>query len=196
MDEVISWIDVDTLLLLFCMMVLVAIIAGTGIFDWLAVYAYKVNRIMRLFRLKICFSLAKAMILFTCLFLDNRWQVVALNHGSVFVHHVFILVTGQRDDRAANDSSDHPIVRGDAAEPGPNLNRYGGLFQHRRRHDADRWSTKCHYCFQSRYSKCGECNSMETRCRWNVTFSVVLRAFVTCCRRWILAHFRCTWASE
>ncbi|KAH0953383.1 hypothetical protein HN011_004922 [Eciton burchellii] len=43
MDEVISWIDVDTLLLLFCMMVLVAIIAGTGIFDWLAVYAYKIT---------------------------------------------------------------------------------------------------------------------------------------------------------
>ncbi|EZA62361.1 P protein [Ooceraea biroi] len=43
MDQVISWIDVDTLLLLFCMMVLVAIIAGTGIFDWLAVYAYKIT---------------------------------------------------------------------------------------------------------------------------------------------------------
>lgn len=42
MDEVISWIDVDTMLLLFCMMILVAIIARTGIFDWLAVYAYKV----------------------------------------------------------------------------------------------------------------------------------------------------------
>lgn len=34
----------DTLLLLFSMMVLVAIIAETGIFDWLAVYAYKVRK--------------------------------------------------------------------------------------------------------------------------------------------------------
>lgn len=42
MNELISWIDVDTLLLLFSMMILVAVIAETGIFDWLAVYAYKV----------------------------------------------------------------------------------------------------------------------------------------------------------
>lgn len=43
MDELISWIDIDTLLLLFSMMILVAIIAETGIFDWLAVYAYKIT---------------------------------------------------------------------------------------------------------------------------------------------------------
>lgn len=42
MSELISWIDVDTLLLLFSMMILVAVTAETGIFDWLAVYAYKV----------------------------------------------------------------------------------------------------------------------------------------------------------
>ncbi|KYN03922.1 P protein, partial [Cyphomyrmex costatus] len=39
MSEVISWIDMDTLLLLFSMMVLVAIIAETGVFDWLAITA-------------------------------------------------------------------------------------------------------------------------------------------------------------
>lgn len=44
MDELISWIDMDTLLLLFSMMLLVAIIAETGVFDWLAVYAYKVRK--------------------------------------------------------------------------------------------------------------------------------------------------------
>ncbi|XP_011686106.1 PREDICTED: P protein [Wasmannia auropunctata] len=43
MDELISWIDMDTLILLFSMMVLVAIIAETGVFDWLAVYAYKIT---------------------------------------------------------------------------------------------------------------------------------------------------------
>ncbi|XP_039303573.1 P protein [Solenopsis invicta] len=43
MNELISWIDTDTLLLLFSMMVLVAIIAETGVFDWLAVYAYKIT---------------------------------------------------------------------------------------------------------------------------------------------------------
>lgn len=44
MAELISWIDVETLLLLFSMMVLVAILSETGIFDYLAVYAYKVGQ--------------------------------------------------------------------------------------------------------------------------------------------------------
>jgi len=44
MSELISWIDVETLLLLFSMMVLVAILSETGIFDYLAVYAYKVGQ--------------------------------------------------------------------------------------------------------------------------------------------------------
>jgi P protein len=43
MDLLISWIDVETLLLLFGMMILVAILSETGIFDFLAVYAYKVK---------------------------------------------------------------------------------------------------------------------------------------------------------
>ncbi|XP_076623101.1 P protein [Colletes latitarsis] len=43
MSEMISWIDVDTLLLLFSMMILVAVVAETGIFDWLAVYAFKIT---------------------------------------------------------------------------------------------------------------------------------------------------------
>lgn len=42
MSVIISWIDVETLLLLFGMMVLVAILAHTGAFDYLAVYAFKV----------------------------------------------------------------------------------------------------------------------------------------------------------
>lgn len=43
MGELISWIDIDTLMLLFSMMILVAVVAETGIFDWLAVYAYKIT---------------------------------------------------------------------------------------------------------------------------------------------------------
>ncbi|PNF30980.1 P protein [Cryptotermes secundus] len=43
MAELISWIHVETLLLLFSMMMLVAILSETGIFDYLAVYAYKIT---------------------------------------------------------------------------------------------------------------------------------------------------------
>ena len=42
MEEIILWIDAETLLLLFGMMILVAILAQTGLFDYLAVYAFKV----------------------------------------------------------------------------------------------------------------------------------------------------------
>lgn len=43
MADIMSWIDTETLLLLFGMMILVAILSETGIFDYLAVYAYKVG---------------------------------------------------------------------------------------------------------------------------------------------------------
>lgn len=43
MAVIMSWIDTETLLLLFGMMVLVAVLAETGVFDYLAVYAFKVG---------------------------------------------------------------------------------------------------------------------------------------------------------
>lgn len=43
MTLIMSWIDIETLLLLFGMMILVAILSETGIFDFLAVFAYKVR---------------------------------------------------------------------------------------------------------------------------------------------------------
>lgn len=42
MEDIVGWIDVETILLLFSMMILVAILAETGIFDFVAVYIYKV----------------------------------------------------------------------------------------------------------------------------------------------------------
>lgn len=41
--EIIGWIDVETVLLLFSMMILVGILTETGVFDHLAVYAYRVS---------------------------------------------------------------------------------------------------------------------------------------------------------
>uniref|UniRef100_A0A1B0FJS8 Citrate transporter-like domain-containing protein n=1 Tax=Glossina morsitans morsitans TaxID=37546 RepID=A0A1B0FJS8_GLOMM len=43
MVTIMGWIDVETLLLLFGMMILVAILSETGVFDYLAVYAYKIT---------------------------------------------------------------------------------------------------------------------------------------------------------
>lgn len=58
MSEIISWIDAETLLLLFSMMTLVAIFSETGIFDYMAVLAYKVTpcfftKVVRIFHLLI-----------------------------------------------------------------------------------------------------------------------------------------------
>ncbi|XP_028167088.1 P protein-like [Ostrinia furnacalis] len=44
LPEVISWLDEETLVLLFSMMILVAIMAETGIFDFLAVYAFEITK--------------------------------------------------------------------------------------------------------------------------------------------------------
>lgn len=43
MEIIMQWIDMETLMLLFSMMILVAVIAETGIFDYFAVLAYKVR---------------------------------------------------------------------------------------------------------------------------------------------------------
>lgn len=42
--ELITWLDIETLLLLFSMMVLVAIMAETGMFDYLAVFTFQVTK--------------------------------------------------------------------------------------------------------------------------------------------------------
>jgi P protein len=44
-EEIIGWIDVETILLLFSMMILVGIMSETGVFNHIAVYAYKVQEI-------------------------------------------------------------------------------------------------------------------------------------------------------
>lgn len=51
-EEIIGWIDVETILLLFSMMILVAILTETGVFDHLAVYAYRVKRELHKFSQK------------------------------------------------------------------------------------------------------------------------------------------------
>uniref|UniRef100_A0A1A9V2U5 Citrate transporter-like domain-containing protein n=1 Tax=Glossina austeni TaxID=7395 RepID=A0A1A9V2U5_GLOAU len=43
-DEIIKWIDSETLMLLFGMMVLVAILSESGVFDYLAVFAYQIAK--------------------------------------------------------------------------------------------------------------------------------------------------------
>lgn len=49
MDDMIKWIDAETLLLIFSMMIVVAILMDTGIFDYIAVYTFQVcNAVFKL----------------------------------------------------------------------------------------------------------------------------------------------------
>lgn len=43
MKDLIQWIDAETIILLFSMMIIVAILTETGVFDYLAVYTFKVT---------------------------------------------------------------------------------------------------------------------------------------------------------
>lgn len=44
LEKIISWIDMDTLMLLFGMMIMVAVLAETGVFDYLSVFAYHMSK--------------------------------------------------------------------------------------------------------------------------------------------------------
>lgn len=79
MALVISWIDVETLLLLFGMMILVAILSETGIFDYLAVYAYKITS-GRVWPLINCLCLFTAIM---SSFLDNVTTVLLMTPVSI-----------------------------------------------------------------------------------------------------------------
>uniref|UniRef100_W8B3Y2 P protein n=1 Tax=Ceratitis capitata TaxID=7213 RepID=W8B3Y2_CERCA len=43
MDEIIEWMDMEMLTLLFCMMIIVGILAETGVFDYIAVLAFEIS---------------------------------------------------------------------------------------------------------------------------------------------------------
>lgn len=81
MAVIISWIDTETLLLLFGMMVLVAVLAETGVFDYLAVYAFKVIKKLK----KIPFTTILQNT-------DHKWKCVASHHDlmSVYCCNFFI----------------------------------------------------------------------------------------------------------
>uniref|UniRef100_A0A336LQF6 CSON000900 protein n=1 Tax=Culicoides sonorensis TaxID=179676 RepID=A0A336LQF6_CULSO len=74
MADIMSWIDTETLLLLFGMMILVAILSETGIFDYLAVYAYKITN-GKVWPLVNCLCLFTAVL---SSFLDNVTTVLLM----------------------------------------------------------------------------------------------------------------------
>ncbi|XP_053694022.1 P protein-like [Sabethes cyaneus] len=74
MEDIVGWIDVETILLLFSMMILVAILAETGIFDYLAVYIYKITN-GKIWNLIHCLCICTTLI---SSFLDNVTVVLLM----------------------------------------------------------------------------------------------------------------------
>lgn len=137
MPELMSWIDVETLLLLFGMMILVAILSETGVFDYLAVFAYKVCANANAFECCMCNS--------NSLFLisDYKWTNLAVDQLSVFVHSDFVIVFGQRNDRFINDARYNTFVRSNATESGADFNVDGYFLEYWWHTDTSRRSAKC-----------------------------------------------------
>jgi Na+/H+ antiporter NhaD/arsenite permease-like protein len=43
LEVIVGWIDFETVMLLFGMMIIVSILSETGVFEWAAVKAYKIS---------------------------------------------------------------------------------------------------------------------------------------------------------
>uniref|UniRef100_T1PFL4 Citrate transporter n=1 Tax=Musca domestica TaxID=7370 RepID=T1PFL4_MUSDO len=87
MVTIMGWIDVETLLLLFGMMILVAILSETGVFDYLAVYAYKITN-------GHVWPLINCLCLFTAIlssFLDNVTTVLLMTPVTIRLCEVMSL---------------------------------------------------------------------------------------------------------
>lgn len=146
MTQIMQWIDVETLLLLFGMMVLVAILSETGLFDYLAVYAYKVSLSLQQYNAK---HNANSYVS------DFEWANLVVDKLFVLVYGRYVRFLRQRDDYAPDDAGHYQAVRGDAAESGAHSHVNDRLLKHRRRIDTHwRPAKRDHRLEPTRRSKC------------------------------------------
>lgn len=74
LEVIVAWIDYETVMLLFGMMIIVGILSETGIFEWAAVKAYKISR-GEVWRLMTVLCLFSAVV---SAFLDNVTTILLL----------------------------------------------------------------------------------------------------------------------
>lgn len=122
MTLIMSWIDIETLLLLFGMMILVAILSETGIFDYLAVYAYKVS-FLKNYRTIFAINLIKIL-------LDHKWKNLAAYKLSLSLHGRSLFILGQRDDCFADDTGDDSVMRSNGTQSSSNSDVDGYLLEY------------------------------------------------------------------
>lgn len=95
MGELMGWIDVETLLLLFGMMILVAILSETGIFDFLAVYAYKVKWEQIEHKEWTSINFVRV---------DYGWSSMAADQLSLYIYRIVVIIFGQCYNRSVDDT--------------------------------------------------------------------------------------------
>lgn len=87
MNTIMQWIEVDTLLLLIAMMLLVAVLTETGVFDWLAVLVFRISH-GRIWTLVHCLCLATVLL---SAVLDNVSTVLLMAPVSIRLCEVMSL---------------------------------------------------------------------------------------------------------
>ncbi|XP_054083355.1 P protein [Zeugodacus cucurbitae] len=87
MDEIIEWMDMEMLTLLFCMMIIVGILAETGVFDYIAVLAFEISggKIWPMIYF-LCFTTC-----FVSSFLDNVTTVILMTPVAIRLCEVMSL---------------------------------------------------------------------------------------------------------
>lgn len=81
---------------------------------------------------------------------------MATREHSVLLHRLHIVLSGQRDHRAADDTRDYKIVRSYPAESSPRADVDGHFFEHRRCHDPGRRSPERHHRLEQGCRGCGK----------------------------------------
>lgn len=84
MTDMVVWMDIETLLLLFSMMILVAILTDTGVFDYIAVYTFKVSVYGSVIR-RISIANCKAVALW------EGESIVVIAYAKLFIYYSSVL---------------------------------------------------------------------------------------------------------
>lgn len=113
MHDIIEWMDSDTLLLLFSMMLLCALLTETGIFNYIAVYVFKVGYQFFHFLLIFLFLYFLLMVLYTfnwIFFEDNKRPCMAVNLRLMCNHSCGLIHFRQCDYHFTNDTCYNKIM--------------------------------------------------------------------------------------
>ena len=108
-----TWIDVETLLLLFSMMLIVSIVSETGVFSYMGYWAFKVTKgkVSTDMNKNIVFQIAINPIRFFISTVElSKFTGLAIAYNSMLNNCRSFCIFGQCNNHFVNDSGCYPIV--------------------------------------------------------------------------------------